>query len=85
MALQWSRGGESEEVGGSRAGIGRIRFTFLSWDVISRQGQSKANTVGKALKVVGPFESVIFLVFQSSWPKKIFFLSLQFEVTYSIT
>ena len=44
MALQRSKAGENEEVGGGRAEIGRIRFTFLSRDVISRQGQSKAST-----------------------------------------
>lgn len=44
MALQRSRGGENEEFGGNWVGIGRIRFTFLSRDVISRQGQTKANT-----------------------------------------
>ena len=44
MALQQSKAGENEEVGGGRAEIGRIRFTFLSRDVISRQGQSKAST-----------------------------------------
>ena len=43
MALQRSRGGENEEFGGNWVGIGRIRFTFLSRDVISRQGQTKAN------------------------------------------
>lgn len=44
VALQRSRGGENEEFGGNWVGIGRIRFTFLSRDVISRQGQTKANT-----------------------------------------
>lgn len=44
VALQRSRGGENEEFGGNWVGIGRIRLTFLSRDVISRQGQTKANT-----------------------------------------
>lgn len=43
VALQQGRGGEKEEFGGNWVGIGRIRFTFLSRDVISRQGQTKAN------------------------------------------
>lgn len=42
MALQQSRGGENEEFSGNWVGIGRIRFTFLSGDVISRQGETKA-------------------------------------------
>lgn len=42
VALQQSRGGESEEFSGNRVGIGRIRFTFLSGDEISRQGETKA-------------------------------------------
>lgn len=42
MALQQSRGGENGEFSGNWVGIGRIRFTFLSRDVISRQGETKA-------------------------------------------
>lgn len=42
VALQQSRGGENDEFSGKWAGIGRIRFTFLSGDVISRQGETKA-------------------------------------------
>ena len=33
----------AERAGGRRAGIGRMRFTFLSGDVIPRQGHTKAS------------------------------------------
>lgn len=42
MALQQSRGGGNGEFSSNWVGIGRIRFTFLSRDVISRQGETKA-------------------------------------------